>query len=41
MTEMKSLKEIHEIREKIFQMDDEEKKKQLQIIREKYKHLFV
>ena len=41
MNEEKSLKEIHEIREKIYFMDKEEKNNLLEKIREKYKNLFV
>ena len=41
MTEEKALKEIHEIREKIFLMDKNEKKNLLLKIRKKYESLFV
>jgi len=40
LKEEKSLEEIHKIREKIFAMDEEEKKQLLKEIREKYKKLF-
>ncbi len=40
LKEEKSLKELHEIREKIYKMDIEEKKEKLKEIREKYKDLF-
>ena len=41
MTEEKALKEIHEIREKLFLMDKDEKKNLLLEIRKKYESLFV
>lgn len=41
MKEEKSLKEIHKIREDLYFMDKEEKKKKLVEIKEKYKKLFV
>ena len=40
LKEEKSLEEIHKIREKIFAMDEEEKKQLLKEIRAKYKNLF-
>lgn len=41
MKEEKSLKEIHDIREKIFLMDEKTKEDLLLKIREKYKKIFV
>lgn len=38
--EEKSLKEIHEIREKLYNMDEKEKKELLKKIKDKYKDLF-
>ncbi|TXT62382.1 MAG: hypothetical protein BAJALOKI3v1_600003 [Promethearchaeota archaeon] len=40
LKEEKSLEEIHRIREKLYKMDDEEKKKLLKNIKKKYKELF-
>lgn len=40
LKEEKSLEEIHEIREKISQMDEEERKAKLKKIRKKYSDLF-
>lgn len=41
MNEEKSLKEIHEIREKLYLMDKKDRDKLLVKIREKYRNLFV
>ena len=40
LKEEKSLEEIHKIREKLFEMDEKEKKDLLIKIREKYSNLF-
>ena len=40
LKEEKSLEEIHKIREKIYKMDENEKKELLKKIKEKYKYLF-
>ncbi|MFO8017248.1 MAG: hypothetical protein R6U96_01315 [Promethearchaeia archaeon] len=40
LKEEKTLEEIHKIREKLSKMDEEEKKKLLKKVREKYKELF-
>jgi len=40
LKEEKSLEEIHKIREKIYAMDEKEKKELLRKIRDKYKSLF-
>ena len=40
LKEEKSLEEIHKIREKIYLMDENEKKELLKKIKEKYKYLF-
>jgi len=40
LKEEKSLEEIHKIREKLYEMDKEEKKELLNKIKEKYKDLF-
>ena len=40
LKEEKSLEEIHKIREKIYAMDENEKKELLKKIKEKYKYLF-
>ena len=40
LKEEKSLEEIHKIREKIYEMDEKEKKDLLKKIKEKYKSLF-
>ena len=41
LKEEKSLEEIHEIREKIYGMDEKDKRELLKKIKEKYKKLFV
>ncbi len=41
MNEEQSLREIHEIREKLFLMKKKEKRNQLLEIRKKYKELFI
>lgn len=40
LKEEKTLEEIHKIREKLSKMDEEEKKKLLKKVKEKYKELF-
>ena len=40
LKEEKSLKEIHDIREKLSKLDEKEKKEFLKVIKEKYKDLF-
>lgn len=40
LKEEKSLEEIHKIGEKIYKMDEREKKELLKKIKEKYKNLF-
>ncbi|MHA1660969.1 MAG: hypothetical protein ACTSUT_17805 [Promethearchaeota archaeon] len=40
LKEEKSLEEIHKIREKLYKMDEKEKKDLLKKIREKYKDIF-
>ncbi len=40
LKEEKSLEEIHKIREKLYEMEEKEKKELLKKIREKYKDLF-
>lgn len=40
LKEEKSLKEIHDIREKLSKMDDKERKDLLDKVKEKYKEMF-
>jgi len=40
LKEEKSLEEIHKIREKLYEMDEKEKKDLLKKIKEKYKDIF-
>ncbi len=40
LKEEESLEEIHKIREKLYKMDEKEKKELLKQIKEKYKDLF-
>ncbi len=40
LKEEKSLEEIHKIREKLYKMDEKEKRELLKQIKEKYKDLF-